>query len=258
MILAACIVTYRSDIVKLREAVASVQRCGLNLHLMVVDNDSGADYVAQLNQIEGVQVIASGANKGFGFGHNVGMRAAPPCDYYFIINPDVVVHEGCVEAMVAYMQAHPDVVLLAPRVHFPDGTLQPLNKRLPSVFDLFARRFLPKAIQAMPWCKRQMDRYTMMDVGYDAVCEVPFISGCFMMFRKHVLDAIGGFDEGYFMYLEDCDITRRAGTHGRCVYYPHAIITHHWARGSHQSLRLMWVMVRSMIHYFNRWGWKWR
>ena len=254
--LAACIVTYRSDIAQLREAIESLQRCTLPLSIAIVDNDSGADYVAQLRTIQGVTLLDSGANKGFGFGHNIGIKQAQPCDYYLIVNPDVVVHEGCIEAMATYMDANPDIGLLAPKVLNPDASLQPLNKRLPSVFDLFARRFLPKPIQNMPWCKARMERYTMMDIGYDAIIEVPFISGCFMVFRKPILDQLGGFDEGYFMYLEDCDITRRAAKLGRCVYYPHATITHHWARGSHKSARLMVVMIRSMIHYFNRWGWK--
>lgn len=254
--LAACIVTYRSPLDALSEAIDSLKRCTLPLAITLVDNDSGADYVAQLKTFSGITVVEAGANKGFGFGHNIGIKHAPLCDYYLVVNPDVVVHEGCIESMVAYMEQHPDIGLLAPRVLFPDGTLQPLNKRLPSVFDLFARRFLPVSIQKMRWCKQRMERYAMLDVGYDAAIEVPFISGCFMMFRKSILDRVGLFDEGYFMYLEDCDITRRTAALARCVYYPEAVITHRWARGSHRSLRLMWVMVQSMIHYFNRWGWK--
>ena len=254
---AACIVTYRSDIEQLKAAVASFQRTTLTKHLAIVDNDSGEDYLKELHQIRGVPVIQSGANSGFGYGHNVGRSRAVPSDYYLVMNPDVVIHEGCLEAMVSYMDEHSDIGLLAPKVLNPDGSLQALNKRHPSVFDLFARRFLPGPLKNMTWVKKRMDSYEMRDVGYDNVCDVPFVSGCFMLFRDTALRKTGGFDEHFFMYLEDCDITRRLNKHHRSVYYPQAVITHHWARGSHKSLHLLWVMIQSMVHYFNKWGWKW-
>lgn len=255
--IAACIVTYRSPFEAVREAVKSLQRSTIAIDVTLVDNDSGQDYVRELKTLDNVRVIEAGANRGFGFGHNIGILNALPCDFYLVANPDVVVQDGCLEAMVDYLKAQPDIGLLAPKVTFPDGTLQPLNKRLPSVFDLFARRFLPASLQQLSWVKRRMDRYAMLDVGYESATEVPFISGCFMLFRKSVLDRVGGFDEGYFMYLEDCDITRRTAEYARCVYYPQATIIHHWARGSHRSLKLMGVMIRSMIYYFRHWGWKW-
>ncbi len=255
--LVACIVTHKSDLETLKAAVASFQACRLDTPLIIVDNDSGEDYVAELRKIDGVTLIESGANRGFGHGHNVGRAQAPKSEYYLIMNPDVVIHDGCLEVMVDYMNAHGDIGLLAPKVLNPDGSPQYLNKRLPSVFDLFARRFLPTFLQRIPWIRRKMEAYEMRDVGYDTVVDVPFVSGCFMLFRSYALDKTGGFDERFFMYLEDCDITRRLNKHHRSVYLPGAVITHHWARGSHNSLRLMGVMLRSMWHYFHKWGWKW-
>lgn len=257
VVIAACIVTYRSKLEQLKAAAASFQQCQLPKHLCIVDNQSGDDYTKQLQQVENVSIIHSGANKGFGFGHNVGIRHAPACQYYLVLNPDVIIHEGALEKMVAYLDAHPEVGLIAPQVLNSDGSVQYLNKRLPSVFDLFARRFLPAKIRQMAFIKRKMDAYEMRNVGYGSICEPPFISGCCMLFRKSVLDAVGGFDEGFFMYLEDADMTRRVSAVAKALYYPEAKITHHWARGSHKSLRLMVVMFHSMWHYFNKWGWKW-
>lgn len=254
----ASIVTYRSDIKKLREAVSGFLRCTLPVHLMIIDNDSGDEYVQQLQTIEGVKLIEAGANKGFGFGHNVALKRAPTSTYTLILNPDVVIHDGTLERMVAYLESHPDVGLVAPKVLNPDGTLQALNKRLPSVFNLFVRRFIPRTMQQKSaWMMRKSAAYEMRDVGYEHEIDVPFVSGCFMLFRTEILQKLSGFDEHYFMYLEDCDITRRLNAHARAVYLPSATITHHWARGSHKSMRLMLVMLRSMWVYFNRWGWKW-
>lgn len=256
--IAASIVTYRSDPQRLRAAVESLRaQEGVRTHLTLVDNHSGADYVAQLKRLKPDRLIEAGANRGFGFGHNIAIRQAPRHRYYLILNPDVVLHEGCLRAMVAHLDAHPDIGLLAPQVRFPDGTRQYLNKRLPSVFDLFARRFLPAPLKRAEWARRRMERYEMRDLGYDKPVDVPFISGCCMLLRADALQRCGGFDEGFFMYLEDCDLTRRVRQHASAVYYPGAVITHHWARGSHHSWRLTWVMLRSMLHYFNKWGWKW-
>ncbi len=254
----ACIVTYRSPIEQVRAAVASFLSTPLPVAISIIDNDSGADYVQALRQIEGITLIEAGANKGYGAGHNIGFAKAPASDYHLILNPDVVIHEGTLQAMTDYMDANPDIGLLAPKVQNADGSLQPLNKRLPTVFDLFARRFLPKRVQQKnPYVQRKMARYEMRDVSYDKIIDVPFISGCFMLFRSEVLRRVGGFDTRYFMYLEDCDITRRTSAIARCVYYPNASITHHWARGSHKSWRLLRVMLHSMWVYFNSWGWRW-
>jgi GT2 family glycosyltransferase len=256
--LSACIVTFRSNLEQVKAAVESVMRSAVPHRIHIVDNDSGPDYVAQLRQHLPCAVIESGANNGFGFGHNVGWRQAPQADYHLVLNPDVVVHEGTLEAMVAKMDAEPEIGLLVPRVHYPDGRLQPLNKRLPSVFDLFARRFLPGSIQRMPFFQRKMDRYIMLDVGYERELDVPFASGCCMLFRRDMLERIGGFDEGYFMYLEDADISIRVREAGyRVVYTPDAVITHHWARGSHTSRRLFKVMLDSMWYHYRKWGWTW-
>jgi GT2 family glycosyltransferase len=249
--IAATIVVYHPDMAQLRAAVESFRSDTRSLHLEIIDNSCDDAVFARLQEL-GVPVHQAPKNGGYGYGHNLGLSKLPPSRYWLVMNPDVVVHPGTPEMMCRIMDEQDDVVLLVPKVQFPDGRLQPLNKRLPSVADLFVRRFLPAEK-----CEARIARYEMRDVGYDAPVEVPFCSGCFMLFRREVAERIGGFDDHFFMYLEDCDITRRAAEHGRCLYDPRALITHHWQRGSHKSLKLMGVMFHSMWVYFNKWGWKW-
>ncbi|MCI5050544.1 MAG: glycosyltransferase family 2 protein [Rickettsiales bacterium] len=253
------IVTYRSDFEKLQKAVETVHNTlKVPYAIMLVDNASGTHYQRKLDSLDRVNILHSPKNYGFGFGHNLAARKAPNSDYFLVMNPDVEVNEGTIDNMIKYMDAYPDIGLLCPKVTFPEGELQPLNKRLPSVAVLFARRFMPKKLQEHPKFEEMMKWYEMRDVGYDNVVDVPFVSGCFMLFRRDLYDRMGGFDERFFMYLEDCDITRRVRAAGkRALYLPTVSIVHHWERGSHKSIKLMFVMLKSMLTYFSKWGWKW-
>jgi len=256
--LVASIVTYNSLVDEVESAAKSFLNCSLPVHLIIVDNNSEEGYLDQLKRRVGAFFIQSGVNKGFGFGHNIGMRNAPECEYYLVLNPDIEIHEGTLEKLVSYMDEHPEIGLITPKVLNEDGSIQHLNKRLPTVFDLFARRFLPAFIKNISFIKRRMDHYIMLDRGYDNTLEVPYITGCFMLFRKVVLDKIGGFDENFFMYLEEADSTLRINQIGfKSIYYPHASVTHKWARGSHNSFKLTWITIKSAIYFFKKWGWKW-
>lgn len=257
--IAATIVTYQSSIEDVVRAADSFFDTSLDVALTIVDNRSGADYITKLKAAlsDKIMLIEAPHNGGFGYGHNIGILNSPSCEFYLILNPDVRIHPGCLEALVSYMNAHPDVAVVGPKVLYEDGTLQPLNKRNPTVFDLLIRRFLPARVASLPFFKKRMEHYMMLDTGYDAPCEVEFLSGCFMLFRKSVLDRVGGFDERFFMYLEDADLTRRTQEIGKVMYCPDGVITHRWARGSHKKLSLMWVMIQSMLTYFSKWGTKW-
>lgn len=96
----------------------------------------------------------------------------------------------------------------------------------------------------------------MMDVGYDAPCPLPFASGCCLLLRRDVMRRVGGFDEGFFLYFEDADLTMRVNEIAQTWFCPQATITHAWQRGSRSSLKLLWIMVKSAARYFAKWGLK--
>jgi len=255
--LSACIVTHNSDLIRLEETIKSLLDCDLHIHLTTVDNASDEDYQAGLKQILPTPLIAAPSNRGFSAGHNIGLEKAPASEYYLILNPDVVIHRGSLQKLVAFMDKHRDVGLISPRILNPDGSTQYLNKRLPTVLDLFLRRFLPGRMQQQGAIKRRMDHYIMMDLGYDQSYVVPYMSGCFMLFRRDVLNRAGQFDDRIFMYLEDADMTRRINRISKAIYFPDAAITHYWTRGSHNSWKLAWVTIQSAFYFFNKWGWRW-
>ena len=87
------------------------------------------------------------------------------------------------------------------------------------------------------------------------IMNAPYLSGCFMFIRTKVFQEIGCFDERYFMYPEDADLTRRIHEKYKTVFFPGASIVHNHIAAHRKSLRMKKVMIENMIRYFNKWGW---
>jgi GT2 family glycosyltransferase len=155
-------------------------------------------------------------------------------------------------AMADWMDAHPDVAITAPRLFFPNGEEQRLPKRRPALLPLVARQLhLDKRL-------RSARDYLMLDEDLSQPTDVEFCSGSFFMIRSEVFKAIGGFDEGYFMYVEDADITQKALQKGRAVYLPFVGVTHAWRRDAHRKPGQFLRQCRSMVRYFGKWGFKFK
>ena len=117
--------------------------------------------------------------------------------------------------------------------------------------DLIGRRFIP----FKGYVKRRNYNYELRWTDYEKIMDVPSLSGCFMFLRLSVIQKIGGFDERYFMYAEDLDLCRRIGEVSKTVYYPEVQIYHEYAKGSYKNRKLLKYHIRSVIKYFNKWGW---
>ena len=251
--LTVSLVNYNGDTEDLKETIKSLYKAWPNAYLCIHDNGSQKENLDELRSFRHDQLI-EGTNKGFGYGHNRAFEACPKSKFHLILNPDILIKEDCLEKLISFMDSAEDVVLTVPKIFNEDGSVQMLNKRQPCAFNQFARRFLPKFVQNLSPIRAKMDHYIMLDKGYDQSYEVPYMSGCFMLFRSEVLEKLKGFDEDFFMYMEDADISRRASELGRCVFYPQASIVHKWGRGSHKSLKLTWISIKSSLLYFKKWG----
>lgn len=193
-----------------------------------------------------------GRNAGFGAAHNIAiLDATPGSDLHLLLNPDIAFGPEVLPALARRMADEPDVVALMPRIQYPDGSLQRLCKLLPTPMDLIFRRFVPSRSLR----ERINRRYELHDLPQDGCIEVPTLSGCFLLIRTAVLDRIGGFDERYFMYMEDVDLVRRLGDHGRTLYDPSVSVTHAYAKGSYRNRRLLNYHLKSAVAYFFKWGW---
>ncbi len=223
-----------------------------NIEVVVVDNDSKDGCVEFIQKKYGHVKVIRKKNEGFGAGHNVSIRNSIS-EYVLVLNPDVILKKDNLDYLLKFMDANKDVGCVMPKIVYPNGKLQYLCKRRPTVFTLFLRRS-PNIVQK--FFKKRMDHYLMKDKDYDKVFRVPYISGCFMLMRRDVLKKVGLFDENFFMYFEDTDLSLRVNKVSKVVYCPGTIAIHDWEGGSRRSFRLLWINIKSMFYYFNKWGWK--
>jgi GT2 family glycosyltransferase len=250
------IVLFKNDQDLVKKAIYSCINSFLINKVYLIDN-SPTDILSCLASLDSrIEYIFNNANLGFGKAHNISLKKSieENIPYHLVLNPDVYFEKGVLEELYNFMEANKDVGLVMPKVLYPDGNIQYLCKLLPTPLDLFGRRFLNFG----PFKKiveKRNEIYELRFTGYDKITEVPYLSGCFMFIRTEVLKKVGLFDERFFMYLEDTDLSRRIHRVARTVYYPYVHIYHEYGKGSYKSLKLLYYHIKSAIKYFNKYGW---
>ena len=233
MHLSACIVTYNDQAEALRAAasvLAHTRRHPLTLYL--VDNASPDGTGAALEQAvaagalapgpgQAVRVIRREKNAGFGAGHNTVLPQLAS-DYHFILNPDILLEGDTLSDLAEWLEGRPAAVMARPALRFPDGREQRLPLRRCSL-----RAMVYRQLSFLTFLKKYNDAYIMAGEDLTVPRPIEFCTGSFMAARTADLKAVGGFDEKYFMYVEDADLTQkmlpedaaaRAGLAGAAVY----------------------------------------
>jgi hypothetical protein len=199
-----------------------------------------------------LRYMAMPSNLGYGRAHNIALRESAywQTELHLVMNSDIRVKAEDIDAMHDWMLQNPQVGQLMPRVANPDGTQQYLAKRLPAPIDVFGRRFLPHWLMA-----RRNKRYELRDLDLNRPINAPYLSGCFMMLRTTAAVEAGLFDERFFMYPEDIDLTRTIHRNWLTLYYPQWTIVHAHAQASYKNGHMLRIHIQNMCRYFNKWGW---
>jgi N-acetylglucosaminyl-diphospho-decaprenol L-rhamnosyltransferase len=218
-----------------------------DLRIVVVDNDS-RDGTAELARgMPGVEVVESRRNLGFAAATNLafGMGSAP---YFLALNPDTRVPAGALDALAGLMDARPEVGVCGCRLEREDGS-----------FDHAARRAFPTPLGALAHftgvgrrngAPARLTQYRAPDVESGPVDAV---NGAFMLMRRSMLDELGGFDEGYWLYMEDLDLCYRAAESGWVTWYePSVTVTHvkGGSSGRHRNLRANYAFHYGMYRFY--------
>jgi GT2 family glycosyltransferase len=203
----------------LEQCLYSVQKAGndLDIEIIVVDNQSTDGSIEHLRpKFPGVKFISNSSNLGFARACNIGIQCASG-ELTLFLNPDTIVAEDCFQQCVSFFESHSDCGVLGVKMVDGSGQFLKESKRsfpspLTSLYKLFGLSVLfPRS--------KIFSRYHLGHLDKNSDHEVDVLAGAFMMIRKKVLDAVGSFDESFFMYGEDVDLSYRVQKAGYKNYY---------------------------------------
>jgi GT2 family glycosyltransferase len=231
-----------------------------DFEIIVCDNnsvDESLDYLKKVAKKGDIKLVEPGKNLGYGRGHNFAANEAKG-KYILILNTDITVEPDTLQKLVDYLEDNPDVGMVGPKLIYHNGEVQKSCRRHFKFIDLFIKRTFLKKI--WPFSKRYKN-YIMGDFNHRSTQEVDLITGAFMVLPREVFDKVRGFDERYFLFMEDFDLCRKVQLAGyKVIYYPEAKATHYHKRLSQGSFfkllfnKISWYHLASAIKYH----WKWR
>ena len=215
--------------------------------------DNSPEPIADRTWERRLRYIHTGKNLGYGAAHNIAMRETiyDELPYHLVINSDIQVKAEAINNLLAVMQSNKLIGQLMPRVVDTKGEMQYLCKMLPTPMDLIRRILFGRLGRN----SRSNARFELRHLDHSRPINAPYLSGCFMLLRTEALLQTGLFDERFFMYPEDIDLTRRIHREYLTLYYPSETIVHAHRQASYHSLRMLGVHVTNMTRYFCKWGW---
>jgi len=251
------IVAYQNydDIMQAVESIEKYTNESIDKHIYVIDNSCNDKndkqrqrFTSFLEKWQDVEYIDTEANLGFGKGHNYVIDRIDS-KYHAIVNPDIVLLDDSFQKIMKF-QDETGAGIVVPRLVDVTGTMIKAYRREVTIWDMFIRYFCPGLFQ------KRKDYHTMDDMDYTQPFEVPFAQGSFLIVRTPLLKQLGGFDDRYFMYMEDADFCKRANEVSNILYYPDTTVIHKWAQMSHRNKKYLRYHLQSMYKYFKKWGLK--
>jgi N-acetylglucosaminyl-diphospho-decaprenol L-rhamnosyltransferase len=204
-------------------SVAAAAEWPAGPRIVLADNGSTDGSTEAVDGVDGVTVVHTGGNLGFGGGANAGVATLPPgVSWVVVCNPDLVFAPGAIDALLAAVQRWPRAAAFGPQIRTVDGKLYPSARELPSVVRGAGHAVFGWWWPTNPWTKAYRR-------DHEAPTERPagWLSGACLLLRREAFAAVGGFDERYFMYFEDVDLGERLSRAGwQNVYVPSAVVTH--------------------------------
>lgn len=253
------VVSYNS-LKKVRKLIESLNiyedENSLIIHLFLLENGNDPENSIEKIRVQSskkiiVTIVPNHENYGFGGGHNRILQEVKTRSYY-VVNPDIeFIDRNFFKICETEFNKDNRIKLISPGIESTFGDLQLYNKFDPTVLDM-AIRFTPDS-----WFKKRKQTYVKAITGYKEKQEIEFASGALMVLRTESFKSVGGFDERYFLYFEDADLSRKIRQNGIAIYNPYLRVRHAWERASRKKIKYFIILLFSMIKYFNKWGWKW-
>jgi N-acetylglucosaminyl-diphospho-decaprenol L-rhamnosyltransferase len=205
--------------------------------VILADNGSGDGAPEKASERDGVTLVPTGGNLGYGAAANVGARTGDE-EWLVVANPDITWHQGSLDVLLDATERWPEGGAFGPAILTPQGDLYPSARGFPSL-----SRGIGHALFGWWWPTNPWTRSYRRESGGPVEATAGWLSGSCMLLRRKAFDAVGGFDPAYFMYFEDLDLCRRLADAGwQSVYVPTAVVEH---TGAHSTKRSRKRMLRA-------------
>jgi len=246
------IVLYKTNAKELEKAIKSIFGTSQEIKLFLIDN-SPKDDLRIFEKDSKIIYMHNPKNPGFGSAHNIAIQKAMELGskYHFVVNPDIYADDDVISSMVEYMENDASIGMMMPQILNLDGTVQNLPKLLPSPLSIVWRK-LKKPTKVY---QKFINKYELRQVRKNLIYNTPVLSGCFTLLNLEAIKKVGMYDDAFFMYFEDWDLSRRIHQHYKTVYFPIVSVYHGYDSGANKSRELFRIFVNSAITYFNKWGW---
>tara|TARA_B100000989_G_C19513698_1_gene460473 strand:+ start:332 stop:1147 length:816 start_codon:yes stop_codon:yes gene_type:complete len=220
--------------------------------VFLIDNSPSENkfYKNLSNDFFNFKYIYNLKNIGYGAAHNIAIRISSRqklINYHLVLNPDIYFdYDICKELFIIALSDN-KITNIMPRILNPDSSEQYLCKRLPTPIDKFCRRFFPYLYND--------NNYVLKNLDKTKIYNVPSLSGCFMFLNVKNVVKLNLFDERFFMYEEDTDLSRKIYYNFKNIYLPRVFVYHSYEKGSYKKLRLLLFHIKSIFLYFSKYGW---
>jgi GT2 family glycosyltransferase len=241
----ATIVLYKENVSSLKKTIDSFLEVSVSKKLFLVDN-SPTDILKTEFIHPDIEYIFVGKNIGFGSAHNLVLDKVNS-QFHLVLNPDVAFDSQVISTLISKLEQEKDVAFITPKVLYPNNSIQFVCRNYPTIFDLINRR--------IKLFKKEIHINEYRNLNLEKPFYPDFIHGCFMLFNTDDFISLQGFDERYFLYMEDVDICKKIDNIGKKkLYFPEVNIIHQHQKGSSKSLKLFFRHTSSVIKYFTKWG----
>ena len=218
---------------------------------IVIDNNSGDDSIEFLKpRFPEVKFICNNKNVGFGKANNQGFELADT-DYILVLNPDTIIGKNTIKETVEWMDTHADCASIGVKMVDGNGKFLPESKRsFPSIWNSFCKLF---GLSTLFPHSRTFARYHLRYLDENNVHKVPVLAGAFMLLRTELVKKVGGFDEDFFMYGEDMDLSYRMMVDGMSNYYlPTPIIHYKGECTKTNSINYIKMFYEAMLIFYRK------
>lgn len=219
-----------------------------SFEMIIVDNcsnDGSAEFIAQ--NYPDIKLIRNKHPYGFARNNNIGAREAKG-KYILILNPDTILSHGAIDKLLEYAVSHPEAGIIAPRLQNIDGSLQYSVRHFPTLQTLISR-ILTKGNDLAN--NRKVVSYLMKDLPHDRPMLIDWCMGACFLISRQLYEELSGFDEGFFLYVEDMDICYRCWQRNRpVVYVPMSVVTHAHQRSSMNLNKKTYIHIKSFWYFF--------